>query len=85
MRAAGSSLLELLLGLYPQSKVSAKDFTIACHYANEATIPEGKFALYAVAPGQASDGAYQRRLDTVLPGPSPMYFVNVPSQSAEEI
>jgi len=77
-RTAGAALLDQFLGLYAQCKISAMDLAIACHNATLAGVPGADFERYALAPGQSSSGAYQRRLDTVLPDAGPLYHVDIP-------
>ena len=78
VRAAGASLFQHLLVLFAQKKLSAKDFAIACHWCSEARVPGAEFGKYAAAPGQSSNGKYQRQLDRALPPFGPLYWVNTP-------
>lgn len=77
-RTAGAELMKWALTLYATSKISAKDFAIGCHWAQSAGVTGADFSMYAVAPGRASDGDYQSRLDKVLPMGVPLLYVNVP-------
>ena len=79
IRRAGASHFKHLLGLFAERKISAKDFAIACYWANAAKIAGADWALYAVAPGQSSDGAYQRFLDKAIPPHSPIYVLELPT------
>eukprot|EP00959_Pyramimonas_sp_CCMP1952_P127404 2664796-Pyramimonas_sp.AAC.1 len=76
-REAGSEMLKHLLRAYSCCKLSAKDLCIACHHAAAANVPGGAFGLYAVDP-DADSGRFQRHLDTVLPGPGPLFMVATP-------
>ena len=71
-RAAGAKLLKHFLSLYAQSKMSAKDLCVACHFAAVAGTPGAQFDMYALGPDHAS-GHYQRHLDHVLPAPGATY------------
>ena len=82
-RAAGSDLLKHLLGMLAVAKINAKDFCVCCHYLARCEVPGGCFSTYAVSPDQASSGAYQRRLDKVLPSPECLIYVSVPSTVRE--
>ena len=77
-RHAGASLFKHLLGLFAERKISAKDFAIACHWCHESKVPGADFAAYGLAPGQSSDGAYQRYLDKSIPPMAPIYFLDAP-------
>ena len=71
-RQAGANLFKHLLGLFAERKVTAKDFAIACHWCRAAGVPGADFSSYGLAPGQASDGAYQRYLDRAIPPHAPI-------------
>ena len=77
-RAAGAKLLKHFLGSYAQSKMSAKDFCVACHFAAVAGTPGAQFDMYALGPDHAS-GHYQRHLDHVLLGPGATYQFEAPA------
>ena len=77
-RHAGASLFKHLLGLFDERKISAKDFAIACHWCHESKVPGADFVAYELAPGQSSDGAYQRYLDKSIPPMAPIYFLDAP-------
>ena len=70
--------MRLLLGWYAESKVSAKDFAIACHLCSTAGVVGADFERWATEPGQPSEGMYQRRLDKVLPARAPLCWVATP-------
>ena len=76
-REAGVSLLKHLLGIYALKKMSAKEFCVACYYCSLAAMPGGNFEDYALAPDKQS-GAYQRKLDAVLPEAGPLYPCSIP-------
>ena len=78
IRVAGASLFSHLLTLFAERRVSAKDFCIACHWAAQANVPGADWSSYSVAPGQTSDGNYQKHLDTIIPPHSPTYVLEVP-------
>ena len=75
---AGAALEKHSLCLYASTKLTAKDFAIACHYAALAGTPGGNFSKYVVPPDQATIGNYQRHLDKVLPSGGPVYHVQTP-------
>jgi hypothetical protein len=77
-RKAGAALMRHLLSMYSESKISAKDLCIACHFAHESGSIGADFSRYGLAPGQSSDGAYQKKLDRSLPSAGPMYHVTIP-------
>eukprot|EP00969_Alexandrium_andersonii_P236515 10441333-Alexandrium_andersonii.AAC.1 len=57
--------MNVLLGLYLGSKISAKNMCELCHYAAKAGIA-GDVARYGFKPNVANTGNYQRHLDRVL-------------------
>ena len=65
VRAAGAKLLEHLLLMFAEKKLTAKDFPIACHWCAEAEVKGAEFSKYVVPPGQ-STGNYQRVVDKVV-------------------
>ena len=78
-RAEGQLLLNKLIGLYASGRrMTAKDFCIRWWHALKAETPGGDFDVYAKAPGDASQGHYQRHLDSVLPPPANLYTFRVP-------
>ena len=60
-REAGFSLLNTIIALYAERKITARDMCVLCHYANECNCPGGDFAKHAGAPGKPT-GAYQAPL-----------------------
>ena len=76
-RHAGSELLRHLLTLYSTCKLSAKDFSIACYWADLAGTQGGAFKRYGVTP-DSSSGNFQKHLDTALPDDTPLFDVAVP-------
>ena len=77
-RTAASNLLEALLSLYGLCKLSAKDLCILTYYAALAfASSDVDFDMYAYPPGKPG-ARYQEHLDKVLPGPGPLYTVDVP-------
>ena len=78
-RDAGADLLKMFLHLYSVVKLSAADFCILCHLCAKAGVKGGAFSVYAQGPDRPS-GQYQRHLDSVLPGPGPLYWVPIPMQ-----
>ena len=77
-RRAGADLQAHLLEMYATRQISAKDFCIACYFAGVAKTQGANFEAYGLAPGQSSDGAYQRHLDRILPPVEPLYLIDVP-------
>ena len=75
VRESGTALLKLLLHLYSQCKLSAKDLCVACHHADHARVPGAAFHTYAVSP---DSGRFQKHLDAVMPGTGPVFMVSVP-------
>ena len=69
----------MFLHLYSVVKLSAADFCILCHLCAKAGVKGGAFSVYAQGPDRPS-GQYQRHLDSVLPGPGPLYWVPIPMQ-----
>jgi hypothetical protein len=67
-----------LVTMYIQNKMTAKDLCIACHFAMLAGTPGAAWNELALAPGQSSDGSYQRRIDKVFPPPDDLYSVKTP-------
>jgi hypothetical protein len=76
--------LKHLLGMYVQSKMTAKDFCIACHFAMLAGTPGVEWSAFALGPGASTDGAYQKKLDRVLPPPADLYSVSTPVLARNE-
>jgi hypothetical protein len=64
--------------MYACRKISAKDFAIACFHCTAAKVPGADFDSYAAAPGQSSDGNYQKAIDKVILPFSPLYWINTP-------
>ena len=80
-RTAGHDLLQHLLGMYATSKITAKDFAVACFYCSEARVEGANFSQYGVAPNQSSDGNYQKAVDRAVGAwRPPLYFVPTPVQ-----
>eukprot|EP00959_Pyramimonas_sp_CCMP1952_P166705 3484164-Pyramimonas_sp.AAC.1 len=77
-RDAGSELLRLLLSLYSQAKLSARDLCVLCKHASDASCPGGAFSIYGLPPNLQS-GKYQRHLDAVLPSPKHLLAIQTPS------
>ena len=78
--SAGESLVEHLLSLYANAKLSAKDLCTTCYWCATAGA-RGDVAKYALAPGQ-STGNYQKHLDSVMPlapGPPDYYHLDAPT------
>ena len=67
-----------LLGFYAQAKISAKDLATTCWCCEQANVPGVDWASYSLPPGQSTDGAYQRKLNGVIPSPSNALMVPTP-------
>ena len=76
-RQAGADLLKHLTLLYAEKKLTAVDFSLACHYCTEAGVRGADFEQFAVPPGQ-STGNYQKTVDRALPAFDPLYRMEVP-------
>eukprot|EP00972_Heterocapsa_arctica_P089717 13233591-Heterocapsa_arctica.AAC.1 len=81
-RDAGHKLHTFFLTQYACCKFSAKDLCTAMYFAEKAGTSGADFAKYALAPPapghNASEGRYQKHLDTVLPVGNPLYSVDTP-------
>ena len=62
--AAAAEFVDMLVGMYMLSQISAQDLCVACYWAHKAGMP-GVAKLYAMRPG-ASSGNYQRHLDIAM-------------------
>lgn len=69
----------MVLTLFAEKKITAKDLAIVCHYCDKAHVQGADFKPYGLAPGQSSDGAYQRYLDRSIPPRGPLYILDIPS------
>eukprot|EP00969_Alexandrium_andersonii_P087889 3877042-Alexandrium_andersonii.AAC.1 len=84
--SAGEALLEQLLALHFEGKMTAKSFCIACWWASRAGA-EGPLASFALKPS-ASSGSFQRKIDSQLGIKlhDPSYLdVDVPSHTKFDI
>eukprot|EP00974_Lingulodinium_polyedra_P110590 10694071-Lingulodinium_polyedra.AAC.1 len=63
--AAAGAFLDVLVGLYLESVISAKTFCILCFWASKGSLAGEQVRAYAMKPG-ASTGNYQKHLDSVL-------------------
>lgn len=77
LRESGNALMRHLLGMYAVGKMTAMDFSIACHHADGAGVRGADFEKFALPPGQQS-GMYQRKLDKNLPPPTAKESVQIP-------
>ena len=77
MRVAGQKLLVHLQTLYALGKISAQDFCVACHWADEAQCLGGDFFQFSQAPGLQS-GRYQQFLDQTFMGSNLYTNITVP-------
>ena len=78
-RQGGADLLMHLLKMYSSCRITANQFSVACHFCKEANVPGGNFDQYARPEGLQS-GKYQNHLDKHLPQPRHLYFVQTPQQ-----
>ena len=79
-RDNGAMLLKFLLSLYASCKITAKGLCVSCHHAALAEVPGADVHLYAMEPGQATDGNDQRHLDSCLPAPKYSHMVQTPGR-----
>jgi hypothetical protein len=83
---AGSEFLEVLLGLYMASALTAQHFCVLCYWAAKGGVP-GVVATYALPPGRQS-GKYQAHLDDKLLFKSKrekMYLLQTPGMQRADI
>ena len=76
-RDGGRGLFQHLLSMYALKKLTAKDFCIAAYWAGRAKIPGANWTEYSLPP-DAPTGHYQRKLDSLLPGPGALVPVKTP-------
>ena len=57
-RTAGYELFRVMLALFAEQKLTAQDFCVLCHWANEAGTAGADYALYSSPPGKQT-GSYQ--------------------------
>ena len=65
------------------NKISAGDFCVACHHADEGGMLGADFALYAQKPGLQT-GRYQKHIDAVVPCSELVEKITVPCMSARD-
>eukprot|EP00969_Alexandrium_andersonii_P136116 6022185-Alexandrium_andersonii.AAC.1 len=63
--AAATQFLDELVGLYLESRLSARNFCVLCWWAHKAGMAGSLVGEYAMRPGQSS-GNYQRHLDRTM-------------------
>eukprot|EP00969_Alexandrium_andersonii_P038648 1694005-Alexandrium_andersonii.AAC.1 len=65
-RAAANMFLDMVVELYLESKLSAKQLCEMCWWASRAGMAGELVQEYALRPGQKGTGNYQRHLDNAL-------------------
>lgn len=76
-RHHGCEALKLIIGLYAECKITAKDFAVLCYHLANAGTPGASYDTYGQPPTLQS-GKYQAYLNTVLPAPAPLYTIVTP-------
>ena len=78
VREAGAAFLDHLTKMYASKRLSAIDFSIACHWCQEAHVRGADFTQFAVPPGQSSRN-YQQKVDRALPPFQPLCRLPTPT------